>query len=228
VRSLALWLLGYPETALAELDHALKAARETAHAPTLMFALGITSFTQICCRNYARANAQIDECAALADEKSAPYWKALAMVHRGGVMALTGNSAEAIQTIGDGTTVWIPFCLSHLALAYADLGNFDDAWRCIGEAISAVETTKERWWEPEVHRTVGEIALVSPQQDATKAQEFYDRALRVARSQQAKSWELRAAMSMAPLWRDQGKRSKLANCSLRSTAGSPRASTRSI
>src|SRR5262245_24394023 len=65
LRSWALWLLGYPEAALAEIDHALKAARETAHAPTLMFALGMTTFAQICCRNYARANAQIDECIAL-------------------------------------------------------------------------------------------------------------------------------------------------------------------
>ena len=214
LRSLAQWLLGYPETALAEINHAINAARETDHAPTLMFALGMTSFTQICCRNYARANSQIAVCALLANEKSAAFWKALAMVHQGWVMALTGNSAEAIQTIGAGMTeyrsiggakIWTTSWLSDLALFHANLGKFDDACRCISEAITAVETTKERWWEPEVHRTAGEIALMSPQQDATKAQEYYDRALRVSRQQQTKSWELRAAMSMARLWRDQGK-----------------------
>jgi hypothetical protein len=99
---LALWLLGYPEAAMAEVHHALKVAREAVHVPTLMFALGLTTFTQICCRNYARANAQIDECATLADEKSAPYWRAYAMAHRGGVMSLTRNSVEAIQMIGAG------------------------------------------------------------------------------------------------------------------------------
>jgi predicted ATPase len=77
---------------------------------------------------------------------------------------------------------------------------------CIGEAMTAVETTKERWWEAEVHRTAGEIALKSPEPDAAKALAYFECALAVARKQRAKSWELRAAMSMARLWRDQGKR----------------------
>jgi predicted ATPase len=97
---------------------------------------------------------------------------------------------------------------SQLANAHADLGQFDDAWRCIGEAMTAVEATKETWFEAELHRTAGEIALKSPQPDAAKAEAYFDRALGIARRQQAKSWELRAAMSMARLWRDQGKRAE--------------------
>jgi predicted ATPase len=92
-----------------------------------------------------------------------------------------------------------------LATAYAELGQFDDAWRCIGEAETAVETSKYTWCEAEVHRVAGEIALKSPKPDAAKAQDYFEKALTVARQQQAKSWELRAAMSMARLWRDQGK-----------------------
>jgi predicted ATPase len=69
-----------------------------------------------------------------------------------------------------------------------------------------VETTKETWCEAEVHRVAGEIALKSPEPDAAKAEAYFERALAVARKQQAKSWELRAAMSMARLWRDQGNR----------------------
>ena len=72
--------------------------------------------------------------------------------------------------------------------------------------MTAIETTKERWFEAEVNRIAGEIALKSPEPDAAKAQAYFERALAVARQQQAKSWELRAAMSMARLWRDQGKR----------------------
>jgi predicted ATPase len=68
-----------------------------------------------------------------------------------------------------------------------------------------VETTKERWCEAEVNRVAGEIALMSPEPDEAKVQAYFERALAVAREQQAKSWELRAAMSMARLWRDQGK-----------------------
>ena len=72
--------------------------------------------------------------------------------------------------------------------------------------MTTVETTKERWCEAEVNRIAGEIALKSPEPDTAKAQAYFERALAVARAQQAKSWELRAAMSMARLWRDQGKR----------------------
>ena len=76
----------------------------------------------------------------------------------------------------------------------------------MGEAMTAVEITKERWWEAEVNRVAGEIALKSPKPGAAKAEAYFERALAVARKQEAKSWELRAAMSMARLWRDQGKR----------------------
>ena len=101
--------------------------------------------------------------------------------------------------------MFVPFYLSHLARAYVELGQFDDAWRCIGEAMTAVETTKEKWCEADIHRTAGEIELMSPEPNTAKAQAHFDRALAVAREQQAKSWELRAAMSLARLWRDQGK-----------------------
>ena len=96
----------------------------------------------------------------------------------------------------------------HLAMAYAELGQLDDAWRCIDDAIEKVERSKEKWCEAEVHRIAGEIALKSPEPDAEKAEAYFDRALAVARQQRAKSWELRAAMSMARLWRDQGKRNE--------------------
>ena len=72
--------------------------------------------------------------------------------------------------------------------------------------MTAVETTKESWCEADIHRIAGEIALMSPEPDAAKAEAYFERALAVARAQQAKSWELRAAMSLARLWRDQGKR----------------------
>jgi predicted ATPase len=100
----------------------------------------------------------------------------------------------------------LPFFLSHLSSAHAGLGQLDEAWRCIGEAMAAVETTKERWYEAEINRIKGEIALKLPQLGSSQAGAYFERALAVAREQQAKSWELRAAMSMARLWRDQGRR----------------------
>jgi predicted ATPase len=126
-----------------------------------------------------------------------------------------------------GATVWMPSYLPYLARAYADLGQFDAARRCIGEAMTAIETTKERWCEAEVNRIAGEIARRSPAGDLLKAQAYFERALTVARQQQAKSWELRAAMSMAGSGAIGARRRKLTNCSLRSMAGLPKASTRS-
>jgi predicted ATPase len=92
-----------------------------------------------------------------------------------------------------------------LATAYAGNGRFDEAWRCIDEAMTAVKTTKERWWEAEINRVAGEIILKSSQPDATKAETYIERALAVGRQQQAKSLELRASMSLVRLRRDQGK-----------------------
>ena len=90
-------------------------------------------------------------------------------------------------------------------MAYAKIGQFNDAKRCFDEAITMIEKTDERWCESEVNRIAGEIALISAGPNAPTAETYFERALAVARQQQAKSWELRAAMSMARLWRDQGK-----------------------
>jgi predicted ATPase len=213
-RSWALWMLGYPEAALADADHALKDAREIGQAATLMNALSMPSFTHVLCGNYAAAKARSDEVIALANEKGALFWKASGMIVQACVLALTGETSDAVQKLNSGiatfrstgATAFTPWYLSILARAYAELGQFDDAWRCIGEAITAVKTTKETMHEADVHRIAGEIALLSPEPDAAKAEAYFERALVVARQQQAKSWELRAAMSMARLWRDQGKR----------------------
>jgi predicted ATPase len=213
-RSMALWLLGYPKAALADTEHALKDAREIGQAATLIYALVWTSFAQTFCGSYATANAQSDEVVPMADEQDSVFWKAFGMLNQGCVLALTGEAADAVQMItrgltayrSTGTTMWMPTYLSYLARAYAGLGQFDDAWRCIGEGMTTIETSNESWFKAESHRMAGEIALKSPQRDTAKAEAYFERALEVARKQQAKSWELRAAMSMARLWRDQGKR----------------------
>src|SRR5262249_938391 len=95
-------------------------------------------------------------------------------------------------------------------------------------AIDKVERSKEKWCEAEVHCIAGEIALKSPAPDREKAEKYFDRALAVARQQQAKSWELRAAMSMARSGALKASGSKRANCLLRSTGGSRKGSRRAI
>jgi predicted ATPase len=205
-RSFAMWVLGYPKAALRDNDDAVRNAREIGQAATLMYALHLTSITYTLCGNYVAAAAQAQELVVLAEEKGSLFWKALGMADQGCALGLTGRASDAIETLISGFgTLFLPFFLPHLARAHAELGQFEEAWRCIGKAMTAVETTKEKWCEAEVYRVAGEIALKSPVPEVAKAQMYFERALAVARQQQAKSWELRAAMSMARLWRDQGK-----------------------
>jgi predicted ATPase len=178
-----------------------------------MYALQFASATYIYCGDYASAIALVDEVLALADKKGAMQWKSFGMLLRGWLFSAIGRSSEAVSTITSAIAAWrslgakvfVPLFLSQLASAHVNLGQFEDAWRCISEAITVGETGKETCWQPDINRIAGEIALLSPQRDTVKAEEYFERALAVARQQKAKSWELRAALSLARLWRDQGK-----------------------
>ena len=151
-RSLSLWIFGRPDAALADAEHALKDAREIGQAATLMYALFHTAyFAYFHCRNYAATNVLLHELIALADEKGAAFWKAGGEMLQGCVLAFTGKPSDAVHTIttglgawrSTGATLFIPGHLSCLARALAELGQLDDAWRCVGEAMTAMETTKE-------------------------------------------------------------------------------------
>jgi class 3 adenylate cyclase/tetratricopeptide (TPR) repeat protein len=212
-RSGCMWLLGYPAASRSDGELAVKKARETGQATTLMYALYQAGYNHVWYGNYAAANAPLDELIGLADERVAPYWKALGIAVRGWVFTLTGKASDAVRAITSGITslrstgaiLYEPLHLMHLAMAYAELSQPDDARRCIDDAIEKVERSKEKWCEAEVHRIAGEIALKSLAPDTEKAEKYFEHALSVARAQQAKSWELRASMSLARLWRSQGK-----------------------
>jgi predicted ATPase len=142
-----------------------------------------------------------------------PYWKDVAGMFGGWVFAMTNRGDAAVTLISSSlsglvkarTTMFSQFSLVWLARAHASRGRFAEAQDAISRAIHSIEKTNERWDEAEILRTAGEIARMGPLSDAVKAGAYLDRALVVARQQNAKSWELRAAMSMARLWRDQGK-----------------------
>ncbi|KRR18931.1 hypothetical protein CQ14_18740 [Bradyrhizobium lablabi] len=212
-RSMASWLLGYPEAALNDADCALMEARQVEHAATLMFTLNFPILVNTYCGNYHAANAHLKELVALAEEKGAPFRKAEGVLRRGYILTLTG-AAKAVETVtagidlwrSAGSTIFTPEQEFMLAIAHADSGQFDDAWRCIGKAMTAMRETKERWCEAEAHRVAGEIALRWPQRGEVKAQAYFEHSLAIARAQHAKSWELRAATSSARLLRCQGKR----------------------
>ena len=214
LRAFALWLLGYPDHARADIEGALANAREIGHAATLMYALTNAASLHIELGNFQEANSFDNHLAVLAEQTDAPFWTAVGIGHRGCIFSLTGNPSAAVDAItsavtvwrSTGATIWMTMYLVYLARAYVWNNQFEDAWRCAREAVTSIKTTKMRLWEAEVQRTAGEIVLKSPEPDAAKAEGHFQRALAVARQQQAKSWELRAAMSMARLWCDQGKR----------------------
>jgi predicted ATPase len=216
-RAMVLWMLGHPKAALADIEQMLNDAREINHAATTMYASNHALMVYLMRGNYAEVERLAESQIRFAKEKGAMLWKASAIASKGCAFTLTSNSDEnqkkAIETLTEGmsvwqstgATVWAPRYEAHLAKAHAQVGQFDEAWRHIREAMTAVENSKETWWEVEVNRIAGEIARRSQGIDGLDAEKKFERALTVARQQQAKSWELRAAMSLASLWRDQGK-----------------------
>jgi class 3 adenylate cyclase/predicted ATPase len=211
-RSLNLWILGYPEAALVDLENTLKDAREIDHAATLMYALYFHSLVFLKYRDFATASARADELVMLAEEKGTLFWKAIGLMSKGAALNQSGRAADgvAVMTSGiaafrsTGAKVGLPFYLSYLARGYAGLGRFEEAWRDIDEAIKAMEATGEKWFEADIHLTAGDIALQSG--DAARAEACFERALAISRERQEKSIELCVAISMARLGRDQGRR----------------------
>jgi class 3 adenylate cyclase/predicted ATPase len=215
-RSIALTLLGYPKAALVDIHAALSDARKIGQFGTLMHTLVWTCAVGIFCRQYTMVRMAADEIVALAEEKTALSWKAIGKLEQGRLMALNGNGSEAVHLLtsnvaayrSTGSSFQLPSYMCHLAMAYAQLGQIAEARCAIGQAITMSERTKERWCEAEIYRVAGEIEVKFPGAGPVKAEEHFQRALSVARPQQAKTFELRASMSLARLWHDQGKRSE--------------------
>src|SRR5262249_52503239 len=148
-------------------------AHEIGLASTLMAGLNNLLLTRIFCGYLQKAVAEAKELTALADQTGSSYWKACATLHQGDISALTGNFSDAVRMItlgiaafrSTGSTIWLPMHLSYLAYSHAKLGQFDDAWRCTSDALDKIATTKETWFEAEVNRIAGKIALKSPEPD---------------------------------------------------------------
>jgi class 3 adenylate cyclase/predicted ATPase len=211
-RSRTHWLLGFPLAARTDADRSFVCAREIDQAATLMHALAHSTATLILLGDVAEADARAEELIALAEDKNSSYWSANGRMWRGCLMAETGRSSEAVHTLisaleayhATGATIYTPFVMSYLAQAQARLGRHDEALNVIDRAIAMAQRTKEQWCEAELYRTKGELALAS-EGNVAAAEADFERALGIARQQQARSLELRAATSMARFRRRQDK-----------------------
>src|SRR5262249_45093204 len=212
--AVTLWFLGHPDQGLAQSQQAVTLAQQMAHPYSLSFAWNsATTFHQL--RREVRFTQEYAEAAiSLAQEQGFPHWRAQGAIRRGWVLAHQGRAKEGIKQINQcmmdyratGAEIARPCYLALLAEAYGIMGQPEAGLTALTEALTRVETTGERWYEPELHRLKGELLLQQNSDNQAEAERCFHYALDIARSQQAKSFELRTATHLAKLWQQQGKR----------------------
>jgi predicted ATPase len=211
-----LWLRGYPDQALRRASEALTLAQTLSHSHSLAAVLWYVAMIH-CYRREAHATReQADTAVALASEQGFPLYLALARLYRGWALAIQGQAEEGIAQIQQGlaanramgTKLALSQLLSLLAEAYGKAGQVEAGLQTLAEALALVAQTQERYYEAELYRLQGELLLARSAEHHAEAETCFRHALDVARRQQAKSWELRAATSLSRLWQQQGKRAE--------------------
>ncbi|WP_247323609.1 adenylate/guanylate cyclase domain-containing protein [Bradyrhizobium sp. 141] len=213
--ALTLWPLGFPEQALATAREAVRMARGLSHPFSLVLALVFAAMIYQHRREAEPAQEHAETAIAVCAEHGiAPHLAAAGSILRGWAIAARGQAVEGIAEIRGGlaavepTGVRIrrPYYLASLAEASAWAGEIEQGLTALVEAARVVEETGERRWEAEICRLTGELTLARRSGDGTEAEGWFQRALDVAGCQSAKCLELRAATSLARIWRDRGKR----------------------
>ena len=208
-----LWLLGHSDQSLTKSRQALALAQDLSHSFSLAYALDFAAFLHRLRREEQAAQEQADAAMTLSTAQGFPLWLAMAMILRGGTLAARGQAAEGMAQIrqglatyqATGAEVGRPYFLTLLAEGSATDGPAEERMSILEEALAAVRKTGERWYEAELHRLKGELVMVRPAHDVVEAETCFQQALDIARRQQAKALELRAAMSLGRLWQQQGK-----------------------
>jgi class 3 adenylate cyclase/predicted ATPase len=212
--ALTLWVLGYPDQALQGMEEALALARRLAHPMSLTQALHFSALLHQLRREPQAARAQAEAELALCTEQGFGIFGVFSLLPRGWALAQQGEVVEGIAQLRQGFAGWramgagvvSPWWLALLAEACGKVGQLDEGLRALEEALTAVQHNEEHNYEAEVYRLKGELLLQQSAAQQGEAEEHFQQALTVARRQQAKSWELRAAMSLSRLWQRQGKR----------------------
>jgi predicted ATPase len=214
--AMTLWLLGYPDQALALTHDALALAHELSHPFSLAFAWCQAASVSQVRRDVPAVHEQAEAAVALSTEQGFPGWAARGTSLRGWVLAMQGQGEEGLVQVRQGIAAWratgaeyfVPYFYTVLADVSAHLGHTEDGLQALAEAHTLVEQQEERWWEAEIHRLRGVLLLRQMGTPQSEAEAWLQRALDVARRQEAKSLELRAAMSLSRLWQQQGKQAE--------------------
>jgi TOMM system kinase/cyclase fusion protein len=210
----ALWYLGYPDQGRRQMDEALALAQQSAHPFSLSVILSIAAvFHQF--RREGRAIQERAEAAmSLAMEQGFSLWVAYSTILRAWVRAHQGQAQAGIEQIhhgmmalrATGAEILRPYWLALLAEAHGIIGEPEVGLTALAEALTLAETTGERWYQSELYRLKGVLLLQQSLDNQAEAEPCFHHALEIARHQQAKSFELRAATSLSRLWHQQGKR----------------------
>jgi predicted ATPase/class 3 adenylate cyclase len=210
-----LWILGYPEQAVSTSDRAITIARELSQPFALSMALFFACETRACFGHDAGTQALREELHALCAKYGLEYMSSCANVLEGQALIANNDNPAGLQRIDQAfdefqrqeAGVGLPWAMSIAATAYRQLGKREEGLATIARAFAVVEKNGERQWEAELHRIKGELLLMEPGEDAGEAERCFQRAADLARRQNAKSLELRAAMSLARLEMRHGKES---------------------
>jgi predicted ATPase len=200
-----LFCLGYPDRALAQSNQAIADARRLAHPPSLALSLSVSSRVLSLVGDTAALDQRAGELIAVAIEQGFPYWRALGVAFRGWVAVKTGDLAEGISLLRNssaayratGSEAWSPHIVALLAKACEIARQVEESRSLLDEALQIVEETGERWFAAELNRLKGRLLLLKGYPRG--AEELYRKALSIAQEQEAKLWELRAAVSLAQL-----------------------------
>jgi predicted ATPase len=214
--ALLLWLLGYSEQALARLHEALVLAHELPDPYSLAHARCWAAYVYQFRWDVPAVHEQAEAAVALSIEQGFPFWAAAGTILRGWALAMQGQGeagmAEVCQGIAAYRATEAPLLVAYyctlLAEVSAHLGHPEDGLQALVEAHTLMEQQEERYWEAEVCRLRGVLLLRQPGASQAEAEAWLQRALDIARRQEAKSLELRAAMSLSRLWQQQGKQAE--------------------
>jgi predicted ATPase/class 3 adenylate cyclase len=222
--AVTLWCLGYPDQAVQRSREALTLAQELAHPMSLAYALFFGTWVYQFRREWRHAHKSAQACIDLATEQGFMLLVAGGTIFRGWALAASPSEpaigqahlTEGIAQIEQGLSAWRatgaevlrPYGLALLAEAQSRMGWHENGLTLLAEAFAVTDHTEERRWEAELHRVKGELLLAQGIDHAAEAEACFHQALDVAWHQQAKSWELRAATSLARLWQQQGNRAE--------------------
>jgi predicted ATPase len=214
--ALILWLLGYPEQALARTHDAMVLAQELSHPFSLAFARSMVAVVSQCRWDMPAMHEHAEAAVALATEQGFPLWAPYGTILRGWALAIQGQDEEGMVQVRQGIAsfratggrLFFPYFCTLLADVSDHLGHTADGLQALAKAQTLMEHYEVRFWTAEIYRLRGVLLLRQPGTQQAEAEAWLQRALDVAHRQEAKSLELRAAMSLSRLWQQQGKRAE--------------------